>query len=544
MEFNYEKIIQVIKDKPSFQLMRRLLEAKYVDLYSFEKLLYVSEMLNIVDVLEILEYVDDTLTHGCVLEEQFDVLEFRNRRDEINSLGFYFANYNKSSKTVTLVTSISNFNNDNRVIMYFPDDKVVIKFVSPLNYQKLSNNTAYLESIVPEMIFFRIIADAIECKATDVHFESYKLEDGRKLFPIRYRIGHGLTPRNLFRIDETLNKAMFKELIFNRLALSTIDMEEIAGISASYPHPFTEEGNSLRITINRCDAGYHSTVRILGATKLAERISNLGFKPEVESVLDRMTRCVSGISFVTGPQRTGKNTTIFAILNQMRDKDLQILDFSSPIEYRFPAMQVDYNGNPKSLEALAKAAKKHDADVAILNELPDKHTAQSVYDLVNSSVGVMTTFHINRIWHVCYKLDEYFGENMRNLFTHLRYVVNQKVFVKQCPHCLETYSVSKDTDLEPEVLELLEKFDIKFYKESSGCEKCDYSKEIKGIQPYAEFVIFDEDFRTLLFNCSTMKEMEEAIKTRVRENNSCLEYFVVKDVIEGILHPRELVNLI
>ena len=121
---------------------------------------------------------------------------------------------------------------------------------------------------------------------------------------------------------------------------------------------------------------------------------------------------------------------------------------------------------------------------------------------------------------------------------------NQKIFIKQCPHCQETYQLDKHSNLFPEVLELAEKYNVTSYKESRGCEQCNHTGVMKGIQPYVEYIIFDEDFRTKLFNCSSLYEMELLIKDKVRKENTCLEYFVLEDISSGILHPNQLTTLL
>ena len=156
----------------------------------------------------------------------------------------------------------------------------------------------------------------------------------------------------------------------------------------------------------------------------------------------------------------------------------------------------------------------------------------------------MTTFHINRIWHLCYKLQEYFGDNIYNLFTNLNYVFNQKIFIKQCPHCQDTYNLDRHSNLYPEVIELASRFNISSYRQSRGCKLCNHTGVQQGIQPYVEYIVFDEELRSGLFNCSTLHEMELLIKNKVMKENTSLEYFVIADVLQGTLHPNQLVTLL
>ena len=67
------------------------------------------------------------------------------------------------------------------------------------------------------------------------------------------------------------------------------------------------------------------------------------------------------------------------------------------------------------------------------HEIPDKSIVFGIQDLVNSSIGVITTTHLDRIWNLPYKLKEYFGETYKDMISQINGVVNQKMFIKQCP---------------------------------------------------------------------------------------------------------------
>lgn len=543
-DFRIIETVNFIREKRVFSLMQYMLDSIYINLYDDMMLLLVAEKYKIVSNDDLLDSLDPEGKLMTYVGREVIHPKFHNIIDEVHRLGFFFANYDENKNEVIIVTSIDNVNN-HQIELYFSDTKVKIYGVTPLNYELLKGEKTYQEMLNPSLIFFRVIADALEQKCTDVHFMSYKVDVNTNVYPVKYRIGNDLVTRNLFEINEYLNSEMIKQVIRERTDYQVTDIDILAGVGASIHNPFYSLGNDLRVNVTKTICGYKITVRILSVGNLVARIENLGFHQKINQVLDRVTRTSNGLTLVTGPQRSGKNTTLLAVINQMIGRPINILDFSSPVETVMPSvMQVDYKGDPAYLASLVKSCKKHDADIALINELPNNEIADSVYDLVNSSVGVMTTFHLNRIWHLCYKLKEYFGENIYNLFTNLNYVFNQKIFIKQCPHCQETYMLDKYSDLYPEVLEIAKKHNISYYKESKGCNECNFTGVQKGIQPYVEYLIFDEDFRTKLFNCSTLYEMELLIKKKVHEDNSSLEYFVISDVMQGVLHPNQLITLL
>jgi len=543
-EFKIIDTVNLIHENPVFKLLQYRLESVYMNLYDDMVLLRICELYKIVTNDFLIDNLDPEKKLMCYLQKETIHPKFSGIADNVHNLGFYFAKYDENKNEVYIVTSMENINN-HQIELYFSDTKVRIFAVTPLNYELLSGKKTESELLEPTLVFFRIIADAVQLKATDVHFMAYKVDEVTNVYPIKYRLGNELIVRNLFMLNEQLNGDMIKVVTQRETSFRVTDIDNEGGISASVYNPFTVSGNDLRVTVTKTICGYKYTVRIMGAGELVTSLEHLGFKPKVISTLERVTRTSNGLTLVTGPQRSGKNTTLFAVLNQMVNRPINIVDFSSPVETILPDItQVDYKGNPEFLQSLVKSCKKHDVDVALINELPNNEIADSVYDLVNSSVGVMTTFHINRIWQLCYKLKEYFGENIYNLFTNLNYVFNQKIFIKQCPHCQDTYNLDKHSNLYPEVIELAERYGITSYKQSKGCAVCNYTGVQPGIQPYVEYLIVDEDLRTGLFNCSTLHEMELLIKNKVIKENTSLEYFVISDVVQGVLHPNQLVTLL
>lgn len=541
VKYNILNAKTLIQNKFSFELMKVIMESYYPNLFEDNELLYLAELYKIVSNDQLVKTIDPTGKYMTSLKSEYIDAKFSSVVDVVHKLGFLFASYNSINDTVTLVTSLNNVSN-NKVELYFPNTKVEIKAVTPLNYKLLTEIKDVKVLYKPNVLFFRIVADAIEQKATDIHFLTHKLSNDKEVYPVHYRIGNSFTARNLFSINKELNKDMIAEVIKTRTNYQTIDLDTITGVVTSCNNPFYVPGYDLRITVNRTISGYATTVRIMGATDIIQSLESLGLKPEVVKVLERVVRSNSGLTLVTGPQRSGKNTTLFAVLNQMINRPLKIMDFSSPVETLLPIVQIDYKNDVEHLNALVKSAKKHDSDIVLINELPSKDTADAVYDLVNSSVGVMTTFHIKRIWHLCYKLEEYFKENLLNIITHMNIVLTQQIFIKQCPHCLESFALSKNSNLLPEVIELAEKFGITSYMESQGCSKCNHTGVQRGIQPYVEYVIFNEDLRNELFQTKSLYEMENIIKAKVKTDGTSLEDFVIPDVINGTLHPNQLAN--
>jgi len=227
---------------------------------------------------------------------------------------------------------------------------------------------------------------------------------------------------------------------------------------------------------------------------------------------------------------------------------IKMIDYSSPIEVLMPFNQVDYLADENNLLACVRLAKKQDVNVAFLNEIPSKEVAFAVKDLVNSSIHVITTIHMDRIWHLPYKLNEYYGDSYKDVISQINGVMNQKMFDVMCPNCREAYPTSSIRDLAKKAF--LEERGLQNVWVAKGCEKCISTVKHSGHnktgsviganQPYVEFLRFDDKLKSRLLACDHAWQMEEIIKEVVRENKNTLEDTMFDGIQRGVLDYNAL----
>lgn len=548
--FNLDYAIKMIKENDAFKLLEKVLDNAYAEFSEDEFILICCEMYKIVNRNLLISYLntDNNSDIKVVpMTKEYEDKDIDKYKRKIRDLGFYVYHYDKPNSTITLATEMSNVDNP-RLDIIFPDLKVERVALTPYNYYeikegKLPIKSRYLESILrPYIIFLRLVAECYLMKGTDIRFYCYKGADSFNYYGTKVRIGNELVQLNLFQMDEDLNKRVIEDVI-SRTIYNSAQLEQKNGIQHSMIDPFKIGDLSLRLKFNKSIAGYSGNVRIVGVKSLTDSIESLGFDSEVNEVVRAMTRVEDGLCLVTGPQRSGKSTTLISVFNEIVKKPISVAEFSSPVETPLLLDAFEYS-NEEELLALTASAKKLDLDVALLNEIPASSVAKGVYDLVNSSVGVFSTLHISRIWHLPYKLEEYFGDKMINVITYLRYVLNQKALILQCPHCLESLVLKDSKEIYPEVMDICKEFGIEYYMKSVGCDICGNTGVRKGIQPFVEYVKFDNKLKSELARCSRTYEMEEVIRKHVSENNCGLEYFMKKALLDGSIHPNQLLALL
>ena len=320
------------------------------------------------------------------------------------------------------------------------------------------------------------------------------------------------------------------------------DLYTTRGVQTSWLNPLNDGSCSLRITCGKTPSGYTCVVRITPLDISEMRPKDLGFDQKIVNFMEMLKDKERGLTLFTGPVRSGKNTSMNALVNRIRDeKQLKFIEFSSPIEVLQPFGQMDYQSKQEILLDFIRLSKKQDIDMAILNELPTKEVAGEVIDLINSSIGVMTTFHIDRIWDFPYKMKDYFGSSYIDLITHINGIINQRMFIKQCPYCRKK---TFNEHLRPDVLEFLKKFKIDTYYVAEGCPKCGGSGRMNSVQPYAEFLYFDDELKRKLLRCDKPYQMEDIARETVKKNKTSLEYFIADAIRDGDLNPNDLIKIL
>ena len=226
----------------------------------------------------------------------------------------------------------------------------------------------------------------------------------------------------------------------------------------------------------------------------------------------------------------------------MLNRPIKIQDFSSPVEVYMPIAQVDYDTNVDILLHLCRLAKKEATDVILLNEIPDKSVAFAVQDLVNSSVHVITTTHVDRVWQVPYKLEELYGEGYKNIISSLNAIITQKMFVKQCPYCADRQIIMGTELLYLE--DFMQEMGHKFHYTNAGCSRCENGNLIDSIQPYCEMILLNDEIKSNLLNCKTPYEMENYLKDYMMTNKLSFEFSLTQAVDDGKIKIESLTSII
>lgn len=192
-------------------------------------------------------------------------------------------------------------------------------------------------------------------------------------------------------------------------------------------------------------------------------------------LLDDDLRCIksaltekSGVVLISGPTGSGKTRTLFSMLNEINQPEINITTLEDPIEYQFQGMnQVQVSSRVKFSDAL-RAVLRQDPDVIMVGEVRDEETANLCFKAAATGHLVLSTLHANSATQVISRLRG-LGVSEQVVQDNLRLSLAQRLVKRLCRHCSIPSVGSSGRELNPR-----------------GCTKCRHG--IAGRLPVLEWV--------------------------------------------------------
>ncbi len=301
-----------------------------------------------------------------------------------------------------------------------------------------------------------IIRKAIKERASDIHIEPF--EDRISL---RYRIDGVLM--EISPPARTLHPAIVSRIkILCKMDIAEKRLPQDGGFM------MTMEGRSVDFRVSTIPAIYGEKVviRILDKPIELLDLGRLGFSPEALEIVRKAIHNPWGLILLTGPTGSGKSTTLYAALNEIKSPERNILTIEDPVEYRLDGVtQVQVKpGIGLSFAAGLRAFMRQDPDIIMVGEVRDLETAEICLRAALTGHLVFTTLHTNDAPSAVSRLMD-IGIPAYLLPGTVRVVVAQRLLRRLCDQCKEAY--------EP-LEEIRRRFGIaeELLYRPKGCEHC------------------------------------------------------------------------
>jgi type IV pilus assembly protein PilB len=377
-----------------------------------------------------------------------------------------------------------------------------------------------------------IIFTAVQKRASDVHIESR--EEG--VF-IKYRID-GVLREAVDTIDKK-----FQESIISRIkVMSDLDIaERRVPQDGRFRLRIKDKTIDFRISIMPSIYGEDAVIRILDKEMITDAITELrldllGFSDHILTRFRRYIVQPYGMVLVTGPTGSGKTTTLYAALSEIKSPEDKIITIEDPVEYQIGGItQIPVNEKKGLTFARGlRSILRHDPDKIMVGEIRDPETAQIAIQSALTGHLVFTTVHANNVFDVIgrflhMKVDPY------SFISALNSILAQRLIRVLCPSCKSSVTYSSEllieSGLDPQ------KYKGQLFYEAQGCSECYYTG-YKGRTAIAELLELSDEIRELILEKKPLSEVRKRAK---KEGMIFLrEVGINEKVLKGITSLKEL----
>ena len=368
-----------------------------------------------------------------------------------------------------------------------------------------------------------LLMQAIKDRVSDIHIEPF-----REKINIRYRID-GV----LYEIPPPA-RHLLSAIVSRIKILSNLDIAE-RRLPQDGAFLVRVEKQAIDIRVSTVPAIYGEKVvmRILDKTATPLDLSRLGFEPKELENFRKAIFSPHGLILITGPTGSGKTTTLYAALSEMKSPRKNISTVEDPVEYKLEGInQIQIKpGIGLTFAAALRAFLRQDPDIIMVGEVRDLETGQICIRASLTGHLVLSTLHTNDAPSAISRLID-IGIEPYLISSSLIIVGAQRLVRRLCPECKEAYETTPD---------MIRDFKIKqdlLYK-PKGCPACNHTG-YRGRVAIYEMILIDDKLREMISKGAGLGE----IKKLVREMGiRSLFDSGIKKVEEGITSMEEVLSI-
>src|SRR5436190_177181 len=313
------------------------------------------------------------------------------------------------------------------------------------------------------------IFTALQRRASDIHIET---RDDSVV--IKFRIDGVLTQAMNPIAKEHHSTIISRIKVMSELDISERRVPQDGRFRVKYGQP--ERPIDFRVSIMPSIHGEDAVLRVLDKESMSEKFRSLtldvvGFDEDDLRKFRRYIKEPYGMVLVTGPTGSGKTTTLYAAVNEIKTEEDKIITIEDPVEYQIRGItQIPVNEKKGLTFARGlRSILRHDPDKIMVGEIRDTETAQIAIQSALTGHLVFTTVHANNVVDVLGRFIN-MGVEPYNFVSALNCVLAQRLVRIICPHCKARVHYSDDV-LETSGLDTKEWHEMPFY-EGQGCIEC------------------------------------------------------------------------
>jgi type II secretory ATPase GspE/PulE/Tfp pilus assembly ATPase PilB-like protein len=376
-----------------------------------------------------------------------------------------------------------------------------------------------------------IIYNAMESRASDIHIETRDTE-----VQVKYRIDGALYAK-----VDPIDLAYHQTLISRIKVMSELDIaERRVPQDGRFRVRYKGRNVDFRVSIMPTIHGEDAVIRILDKEQINEEFRNLnldvvGFAEEDLRKFRHYIAEPYGMVLVTGPTGSGKTTTLYAALNEIRNEEDKIVTIEDPVEYQLHGItQIPVNEKKGlTFDRGLRSILRHDPDKIMIGEIRDTETAQIAIQSALTGHLVFTTVHANNVIDVIGRFLN-MGVEPYNFVSCLNCVLAQRLIRMLCPYCKREYQ-AKEQELIESGLRLEDHRETSFYL-NVGCDACNHTG-YRGRTAIHELLDLSDNIREMIVERRPGSEVRRAAEA---EGLRSLRESALSKVFAGISTLHEI----
>lgn len=328
-----------------------------------------------------------------------------------------------------------------------------------------------------------LIQWAITLKASDVHLEIQEYDS----VP-RFRIDGNLAP--LWKLSMKEHETLVERLKYrSNLKLNIHNVPQDGKFRLGKDGK--EAKIDIRVSVMPTRYGESVVCRILDATNNVLTIDALGIIGTQKTDILHSLEKKQGMILVTGPTGSGKTTTLYTLIDMLKNPEDKIITLEDPIEYQIPdVLQSEINEREGyTFASGVRSVLRHDPDIIMIGEIRDLDTANTAIQAALTGHLVLSTLHTKSAIETVDRLVNMWVSNY-DIAASVDIIIAQRLVRRVCHHC----GVSdENAEIRPEDIELLKRYGSEkaFIQHWVGCEECGYTGFSGRVGIYEVFAVTD-----------------------------------------------------
>ncbi len=339
-----------------------------------------------------------------------------------------------------------------------------------------------------------ILKTSIQSRASDIHIEPTETN-----CIVRSRIDGMLSETFIF------DKDIYPPMVSRMKLLSNMDIaERRRPQDGRFSAQILDKEYDFRISTLPILNGESIVLRILDKSKVIINLEDLGMHPDNFSKFKKSMKAPYGIILVTGPTGSGKTTTLYGALNDIKSVKTKIITVEDPVEYQLNMIQQVHVNEKAGLTFVSalRSILRQDPDVIMIGEIRDQETLRIAIQAALTGHLVFSTLHTNDAISALPRMID-MGIEPYLVSGALVCIEAQRLVRKLCPHCKQKITLSQ------KALDEVKKFlpeGYQFYK-NVGCPQCSQTGYL-GREMISEILPISDHIASLVANGASKDELK------------------------------------